>query len=204
MVRVASLVVGALLAIAALLFYKGDAAAPAGRGAVTMEDRKRFVALLRPIALKIEREGGFAPDGTPVAAGIPADFGVIQAAHESDWGRSELAAGAAQNIFGMTAEPGTYWRSQGRRFVERETREWTTAGQEYKTRRPFRAYDNWQASYLDWARRIQKPDFAAVYAAAKRRDFTAFTLALGAVGYATDPRYSGKLAGVARAFEAVA
>lgn len=166
------------------------------RGPATMAERKAFVDRLSPIARRVERAGGIAPNGVKVLPGIKADLGLIQLAHESDWGRSELATGAAQNLSGMTAEPGTYWRSEQRPYVEIETTEWK-AGQPYKTRRPFRRYTSWEASYLDWARRIQRPDFAAVMAAAVRGDLKAFADALDQVKYATDPRYGMKLVGVA-------
>lgn len=148
--------------------------------------KAEFIARLRPVALAVERE-----------TGIKADLGMIQAAHESAWGTSGLTD-KANNLFGFTAELGTYWRTQGRAFVEMPTTEWK-GGAAYKTTRPFRAYASWEESYRDWARLMQIPHYAAALPFARAGNLKGFAAALQAAGYATDPAYASKLEGVARA-----
>ena len=198
------LLVAPLAALVAWELLKGKPMTPKilGPKTPTRADQRSYVDRLRPIALRVEREGGIAPDGTKVLPGIKADLGVLESAHESSWGLSQLAGAPAYNIFGMTAELGTYWRTQLRPYFEIITTEWDKAGKEYKTVRPFRAYASWEASYLDWARRIQKPDFAPVYAAAIRGDWPAFGAALDQVKYATDPKYGAKIVSMAQAAKA--
>jgi flagellum-specific peptidoglycan hydrolase FlgJ len=58
--------------------------------------------------------------------------------------------------------------------------------------RPFRKYDDWQASLLDWASRIQRR-YPLAYAAAKAGHFDDFARALQSEGYATDQRYAAQL-----------
>lgn len=186
-----------LLGAAGFLALMASKTQPAGP--VTMAQKRAFVDRLRPIAARIERAGGIAADGTSAGArvlpGIKADLLVIQTAHESDWGRSGLTA-ASNNLAGMTAEEGTYWRSRGLPFVMRETTEYTPSGVAFKTTRPFRRYPSWEASLLDLARRIQRPDFVVVNAAAIAGDLRAFAAALQAAKYASDPKYAAKLTGL--------
>jgi peptidoglycan hydrolase FlgJ len=148
-------------------------------------DRARFVARLRPIALAVERE-----------TGIRADLGIAQAAHESAYGSSRLAL-EAHNLFGFTAELGTYWRTQGRPFVEMFTREYI-GGKWIETRRPFRRYGSDEESYRDWARLIQTKPYAEVLPHAMSGNLKSFAAALQKVGYATDPAYAAKIERVAR------
>lgn len=58
--------------------------------------------------------------------------------------------------------------------------------------RPFRKYEDWQASLLDWAGRIQRR-YPLAYAAARAGKFEAFAQALQSEGYATDPHYAAQL-----------
>lgn len=148
--------------------------------------KAEFFTLLRPVALAVERE-----------TGIKADLGMVQAAHESDYGKSGLTQ-KARNLFGFTAEPPTYWRKQGLPFIEMPTHEWKD-GVRYPTTRPFRSYPSWEASYRDWARLMQTPNYAKALPLAKAGNLKGFAAALHAAGYATDPTYAAKLEGVARA-----
>ena len=145
-----------------------------------------FFTQLRPVALAVERE-----------TGIKSDLGMTQAAHESAYGTSQLAT-SAYNIFGFTAEIGTYWRSQGRPIYSVKTREFK-AGLAYELVRPFRAYASWEESYRDWARLMQTPAYAHALLALRAGNLKAFSSALQITGYATDPNYATKLEGVARA-----
>lgn len=197
----------ALLALAALLLMNK----PTPRKTRTAADVRAFVAVLRPIAEDVYRNGGVAPDGTKVAPGIRPDPALVQLTHESNAGLSELALNA-HNISGMTSE-GDYWERQGRPryLVLTEEYVWpasvratderlgTKGGLVHiRRRRHFRAYASWRDCYLDWARRIQRPDMAEVLSAAMRGDMKAFGAALKRSGYATDPEYEGHIASVAR------
>lgn len=171
------LIVG-VAAIVAIMAKKTTSSTPTSKA--------EFFTRLRPVALAVERE-----------TGIKADLGMVQAAHESAYGTSGLTQ-KANNLFGFTAELGTYWRTQGRAFVEMPTTEWKAAGA-YKTTRPFRAYASWEESYRDWARLMQIPHYAKALPFAKAGNLKGFAAALQAAGYATDPAYAAKLEGVARA-----
>lgn len=66
------------------------------------------------------------------------------------------------------------------------------AGSTLFVERPFRKYENWQASLQDWAARIQRR-YPLAYTAAKSGNFTGFATALQTEGYATDPHYARQL-----------
>lgn len=172
---------------------------------------KNFKEKLGPIAAKVEAE-----------TGIKAKLGMGQAAHESAYGTSLLSRpdavltimrdnvqgpskGPANNLFGFTAEPPTYWRKQGRPFVSMNTHEYK-AGARITLERPFRAYQSWEESYRDWARLMQTEHYvkAGALDALKAGDSAAFAKAMGKAGYATDPNYEAKIARVIAEVEKVA
>lgn len=200
-----------------LVLYLNELEQTAGAG--SSEDhpmqgftKQTFVAKLQPIANQVEQE-----------TGIKAVLGIAQAAHESAWGNSLLANGQledgatgqpryANNLFGFTADVGTYWRSQGQPFVNAVTHEWVDqlgpgmtlvkqdpSGKLYvEMRRPFRAYDGWEQSYRDWARLMQTKHYvdAGVLDALRSGDLQAWSAAIDRAKYATDPRYGSEVAGV--------
>lgn len=144
-----------------------------------------FFARLRPAALAVERE-----------TGIKADFGMVQAAHESGYGGSQLTRDA-NNLFGFT-DGG--WKAAGKPVFEILTSEFL-GGKWVKVPRHFRRYSSWEESYRDWARLMQLPRYAAALAAARAGNFPAFAAALKSAGYATDPTYDSKLVAAYRAYE---
>ena len=153
------------------------------------KSRKRskaeFFTLLRPVARAVESE-----------TGIKADIGMLQAAHESAFGNSGLTK-KANNLFGFTAELGTYWRTRKLPFVLMPTSEYLK-GKWVRVERPFRAYTSWEDSYRDWARLMQTRRYPEALAAARAGNLNAFAEALYRAGYATDPGYAAKLQGLAR------
>ena len=170
------LLVAAAAALIALMTNKnGGAAAPSGKAG--------FFTRLRPVASAVERE-----------TGIKADLGMVQAAHESAYGSSQLTR-EANNLFGFT---GDSWKAAGKPVVEMPPWE-VINGRRVELTRPFRRYGSWDESYRDWARLMQTPRYAAALAAARAGNLKAFAAALQAAGYATDPAYAAKLEGVARA-----
>lgn len=126
------------------------------------------------------------------ATGIPATFMLAQAAHESGWGRREIrqADGTpSHNLFGIKA--GANWRGP----VAEVTTTEHIDGRPQRVVQRFRAYADYAESFADYAAlMVSQPRYAAVRAAGG--DAAAFAHGLQRAGYATDPRYADKLAGV--------
>jgi flagellar protein FlgJ len=135
-----------------------------------------------------------APAASKVAAesGIPADFMLAQAAHETGWGRREIRGGDGRNsynLFGIKA--GGNWNGP---TVTTTTTE-VIDGTPRKVQAQFRAYASYEESFRDYAKLIGS---SPRYAAARRAtdDPSAFARELQRAGYATDPDYAAKLARV--------
>lgn len=168
-----------------------------------MDIKTQFKRRLYPVALDIEE-----------ALSIPPDFCITQAAHESNWGASELAR-IAENIFGMTA--GAEWVNQGKPVFSIKTKEysklppekiryWNREG-DIKDKKEdgkggsilmvevdFRKYGNWNESMMDWANKISTDErYSKAYEMAKLGIPDAFFYELQSAGYATDPLYGVKL-----------
>jgi peptidoglycan hydrolase FlgJ len=126
------------------------------------------------------------------STGIPAAFMIAQAAHETSWGRREIthADGTpAYNLFGIKA--GAQWKGP---VAEVMTTEYID-GRPQRVLQRFRAYANTAESFADYAALMKnQPRYQAVLEAGS--DARAFASGLQRAGYATDPRYADKLAGV--------
>ena len=135
------------------------------------------------------RQHGQAAQDAQARSGIPADFMLAQAAHETGWGRKEIVGrdgSASNNLFGIKAGAG--WNGP---TVDVATTEYVD-GQPRRLVQRFRAYANHAESFADYARMMsQSPRYAAVRAAGA--DARAFAQGLQDAGYATDPAYAGKL-----------
>ena len=135
-----------------------------------------------------------APDAEAVSrqTGIPSRFLLGHAALESGWGRSEILAAdgtPSHNLFGIKAGAG--WKG---RTVEAITTEYA-GGVAQKKVETFRAYDSYQDSFRDYAKLLANgPRYAEVLK--NTNDARAYARELQEAGYATDPRYADKLAGV--------
>lgn len=169
----------------------------------------RFKKRLLPIAEKIREEYG-----------IPPELCIAQAAHESNWGESQLAR-AASNLFGIISSPS--WVESGRevypipskeysKYPPEQIKYWSRPGDVIDKREDgnggsilmvevqFRKYKSWDDSVLDWASRIAtKERYKQAYAYAKMNDADGFFKSLKEAGYATDPNYSLKLSAVYQA-----
>jgi flagellar protein FlgJ len=125
-------------------------------------------------------------------SGIPAAFMIAQAAHESGWGRREIrhADGTpAHNLFGIKA--GAQWKGP---VAEVATTEYVD-GKPQRVMQKFRAYASYAESFADYAQLMKtQPRYQAVLDAGGNAQ--AFAQGLQRAGYATDPRYADKLAGV--------
>lgn len=125
-------------------------------------------------------------------SGIPADFMIAQAAHETGWGRREIRGrdgSNSYNLFGIKAGPG--WNGPSVTITTTEVID----GEPRKVQAQFRAYSSYEDSFRDYAKLIGT---SPRYAAARRAtdDPSAFARELQRAGYATDPNYAAKLSRV--------
>lgn len=131
------------------------------------------------------------------STGIPPQFMMGQAALETGWGRSEIRGADGQNsynLFGIKA--GSSWKG---RTVDIVTTEYVN-GKPQKQVETFRAYDSYADSFRDYANLLRaNPRYQNVLA--QGQDATRFAQGLQQAGYATDPNYAQKLAGVIRLVE---
>jgi flagellar protein FlgJ len=139
---------------------------------------QQFVSTQAHAAAKVSAESG-----------IPADFMLAQAAHETGWGRREIRdreGNTSYNLFGIKAGAG--WNGP---TVTTSTTE-VIDGEPRKVQAQFRAYASYEESFRDYARLIGN---SPRYAAARRAtdDPSAFARELQRAGYATDPDYAAKL-----------
>lgn len=138
--------------------------------------REQFIARIAPEAQNLQTEYG-----------VRASISIAQAALESDWGRSELAA-KYNNFFGVKASPGM--PSVTLATKEYVNDEWVTINASFRT------YQDWRASMDDHAYLLAhgttdnaKRYAAVIYAA----DYKAAAQGLVSGGYATDPGYATKI-----------
>lgn len=126
------------------------------------------------------------------ASGIPTHFILGQAALESGWGKHEIRGNGgapSHNLFGIKATGG--WTGK---TVDTLTTEYVN-GQPRQQVEKFRAYDSYEAAFMDYAKLLgSNPRYAA--AAKATQDANVFAARVQAAGYATDPRYASKLASV--------
>ncbi|HQT00069.1 MAG: flagellar rod assembly protein/muramidase FlgJ [Hydrogenophilales bacterium 16-64-46] len=131
------------------------------------------------------------------ATGIPARFMVGQAALETGWGRQAIrgADGAdSHNLFGIKAGGG--WKG---RTVDIVTTEYV-GGKPVKQVDTFRAYDSYADAFRDYAS-LLRGNARYQNVIAQGGDAAGFAQGLQQAGYATDPAYARKLAGVIQLVE---
>jgi flagellar protein FlgJ len=130
-----------------------------------------------------------AADAASQGSGIPADFMLAQAAHETGWGKREIRnadGSSANNLFGIKATGD--W--QGPVAVATTTE--VIDGVAHKVQARFRSYATPEDSFKDYARLIStSPRYSNVMEAGA--DAKGFAQGLQRAGYATDPDYAGKL-----------
>ena len=147
------------------------------------------------VARFIQRHGDAARE-VAKESGLPADFMLAQAAHETGWGRARMKASDgtdAHNLFGIKAGPG--WKGK---VAEVTTTEYVN-GQARKMVAKFRAYDSPEDSFRDYAKLLtgnQRYAQAVASVQAAPDNGAAFAKHLQKAGYATDPDYASKLARV--------
>ena len=125
------------------------------------------------------------------STGIPAHLILGQAALESGWGKREIktADGSdSHNLFGIKA--GKDWSGK---VAEVTTTEYHNGVASHQVER-FRAYGSYAESFQDYAKLLSdNPRYAGVVG---QGDAKVFAQGLQQAGYATDPHYADKLAGV--------
>ncbi len=123
------------------------------------------------------------------ATGIPANFMLGQAGHETGWGKFEIkhkGGASSHNLFGIKAGAG--WTGK---VAEVTTTEFVD-GVAQKGKARFRAYDSYADAFKDYARMISE---SPRYAKVKEQASSALSFASGLqkAGYATDPDFAAKL-----------
>lgn len=133
-----------------------------------------------------------AAKAAEAATGIPAEFMVSQAAHETGWGKKQMFAADGtntHNLFGIKA--GASWKGATADVVTTEY----VGGVARKVVQKFRAYASDAESFADYAQLMKNsPRYAGVVAAGN--DARGFAQGLQKAGYATDPAYADKLSRV--------
>ncbi len=119
--------------------------------------------------------------------GIPASFTVAEAAVETGWGGHV----PGMNLFGVKAD--SSWHGP---ITVRRTHE-VLHGEPVTIEAKFRAYTDWLGSIEDHAQFLQdNPRYKAAFVCKTGADFAH---AIAAAGYATDPDYGNKIAGIIHA-----
>lgn len=135
---------------------------------------------------------------TEVAAntGLPAQLILSQAALESGWGKREIKHDNGQtshNLFGIKA--GKSWSGK---VVNVMTTEFEN-GKAQKLSQPFRAYDSYTDSFLDYAKLVSNsPRYESVLRASTPQEAAQ---RIQEAGYATDPSYAQKLISIMSYFD---
>lgn len=146
---------------------------------VNIEKKKNFKIAMEPVTKAIETSYGIKPIIT-----------LAQSALESNWGTSGLTD-KANNLFGFTASD-TYVKS-GKPVINMPTKEFIN-GKWVTQNRYFRKYASWYDSAVDWAKIISGlARYKTAYENAKTGNVELFALNVTKAGYATDPRYTGKI-----------
>jgi flagellar protein FlgJ len=138
----------------------------------------QFVKQQTEVAEKVAKESG-----------IPASYMIGQAGHETGWGQFQIkmkGGAISHNLFGIKAD--SSWKGK---VAEVTTTEYVN-GKPEKRLAKFRAYDNYEDAYRDYARLISE---SPRYAKARQQtgSSVAYANGLQRAGYATDPEYANKL-----------
>jgi len=172
---------------------KNDSANRAAAAAATsVTDPQAKVGIPQQAAASFVQQHQAAAKAAEAASGIPAEFMIAQAAHETGWGRKEIRhadGSSANNLFGIKA--GANWKGATADVVTTEY----VGGEARKVVQKFRAYGSHAESFADYAKLMKdSPRYASVVSSG--RDAKGFAQGLQKAGYATDPAYADKLSRV--------
>jgi len=144
------------------------------------ENAREFAEQLWPHAVEASRSTGIAPQ-----------FVLAHAALESGWGKQQITradGSASHNLFGIKA--GRSWQGE---VVEVPTTEYVD-GKAVKVVEKFRAYPSYAEAFRDYANLMRNnPRYSEVIGS---QSGTEFARRVQQAGYATDPMYAEKLAGI--------
>lgn len=144
------------------------------------ENAREFAEQLWPHAVEASRSTGIAPQ-----------FVLAHAALESGWGKQQITradGSASHNLFGIKA--GRSWQGE---VVEVPTTEYVD-GKAVKVVEKFRAYPSYVEAFRDYANLMRNnPRYSEVIGS---QSGTEFARRVQQAGYATDPMYAEKLAGI--------
>ncbi len=162
---------------AAYAAQSAQASAATGR---PPENAREFAEQLWPHAVEASRSTGIAPQ-----------FVLAHAALESGWGKQQITradGSASHNLFGIKA--GRSWQGE---VVEVPTTEYVD-GKAVKVVEKFRAYPSYAEAFRDYASLMRNnPRYSEVIGS---QSGTEFARRVQQAGYATDPMYAEKLAGI--------
>ena len=168
---------------AALLTPEGQRVRDAVSASAGVDGPSSFVADIAPAAEEAARRLGVAPE-----------LVVAHAALESGWGRKPLLQAdgrSTHNLFGIKATGN--WQGE---VAEARTTEFHDGVPVGRTER-FRSYPDQAAAFRDYAQLLlDNPRYRGALNTGS--DARAFAEGLARGGYATDPAYAAKLAGVAQ------
>lgn len=180
--RVRSALEGALAKLAEPKVRMDNTAVAGNGGPVSATSPAEFSRSLLPHAQQAAQELGVAPQ-----------LVVAHAALESGWGKKPIrhADGSdSHNLFSIKA--GGSWKGK---TVDILTTEYVDGAPQKRVER-FRAYDNYQDAFADYARLIKNnPRYQG--ALNQGTDAAGFARGLARGGYATDPNYAAKLSQLA-------
>lgn len=168
---------------AALLSPEAQRLRQASAAAPLAADSAAFVAGISPAAEQAARQ-----------LGVALELVIAHAALESGWGRKPLRhpdGSATHNLFGVKAGGG--WSGEVAVAATTEVESGVAVGRQER----FRSYPHAGAAFDDYARLLlSNPRYHAALNTGS--DAQAFAQGLARGGYATDPAYAAKLAGVAQ------
>lgn len=141
------------------------------------QEKQEFLEALLPTAQELES-----------STGVLAEISLAQAALESNFGRSQLAA-QYYNLYGVKAGEGDPNQVQ-LPTLEYLDDEW------HEVEEPFKVYQSWQQSMEEHARLLQEGtswNASHYHEVLEGKDYKTQAQALQDAGYATDPTYADKL-----------
>lgn len=167
-----------------------NTAAAKSAQAITQPQAK--VGIPQQAAASFVQQHTQAAKAAQAATGIPAEFMISQAAHETGWGKKEMRAADGSNTYNLFGIKATgNWKGATADVVTTEF----IGGVARKVVQKFRAYGSYAESFADYANLMKNsPRYAGVVAAGN--DAKGFAEGLQKAGYATDPAYASKLARV--------
>jgi len=141
---------------------------------------RNFMQEMLPLAQQAGEKLGVDPQGI-----------LAQAALETGWGQHVMHHADernSHNLFGIKADP--TWSGDRVTVTTAEYKD----GEVVQKKQAFRSYPSYEAAFDDYSKLLSKPQYRE--ALDSGGDAAAFARGLQRAGYATDPRYADKIAGI--------